>query len=519
MLLTAKKPARSQAAFKIDAERAEFERIVAAGIFPPHSNSARLLEFVCRKYFEGEDNLTEYTIATEALNRRPGFTPKQDSIVRVEAHRVRKRLLEFYENEGAGHPLHLALPVGSYLPTFVPGEHNPPAPPDVALERPPKHPRILINIGIAVVLIMAITSPILLQRGRKSKSTQTATMNRAPVSIPVLPDSVSELRIIAGSDADEPFTDRLGHVWLRDRFFVGGQTETAPYREIFRTDEPQLFLSFREGHDFRYDIPVKRAIYELRLYFAETLYGQDNHEGGGESSRIFDVSANGVPILTNFDPLSDAGGSNTADVRVFEGIAPAADGKLHLSFHTKWPLKGTAFVNAIELSATRTPEMAPLRWIAGPAARLDSFHRLWLPDQFSLNGRFLTHRESTANTNNPELYRSERYGNFSYAIPVPNGSYTLTLYFSEHWFGLENGGGNDNMRLFDVYCNGIALLRNANIMHEAGGSARALVKRFTGLKPNAQGKLLLSFVPTSDYANVNAIEIVPEGRAASAEAR
>jgi hypothetical protein len=163
--------------------------------------------------------------------------------------------------------------------------------------------------------------------------------------------------------------------------------------------------------------------------------------------------------------------------------------------------------------------MGPLRWVAGPTARLDSFHRLWLPDQFSLNGRLLTHRETTANTNNSELYRSERYGNFSYAIPVPSGTYTLTLHFSEHWFGLDGGGGNDNMRFFDVYCNGVALLRNFDISKEAGGSARALVKKFTGLKPNAQGKLLLSFVPISDYANVNAIEVVPEGRAAGDQKR
>jgi hypothetical protein len=202
-------------------------------------------------------------------------------------------------------------------------------------------------------------------------------------------------------------------------------------------------------------------------------------------------------------------------VRVFESITPARDGKLHLKFHTKWPLKGTAFVNAIELTAARAPEMAPIRWVAGPAARLDSFHRLWLPDQFSLNGRLLTHRENTANTKNPELYRSERYGNFSYAIPVPSGTYTLTLYLSEHWFGLEPGGTkSDGMRIFDVYCNGVALLRNFDIGKEAGGSARALVKRFTGLKPNARGKLLLCFVPTSDYANVNAIEVVPDGRTA-----
>ena len=36
------------------------------------------------------------------------------------------------------------------------------------------------------------------------------------------------------------------------------------------------------------------------------------------------------------------------------------------------------------------------------------------------------------------------------------------------------------------------------------------MRKFTGLEPNAQGKLLLEFVPTRDYATVSAIEVVPQ---------
>jgi hypothetical protein len=194
MLLTAKKPARNQTASKTSAERAEFERIVQAGIFPPHSNSARLLEFVCRKYFEGDDNVTEYTIATEALNRRPGFTPKQDSIVRVEAHRVRKRLQEFYKPEGAGHLLQLTIPVGSYLPVFVPAEQKSQLPATADVERQPKRLHIFIAVAVAIMVIAAVVSAVALQRARKSKSAQTAAANRALFSAVGLPEAVSELR-------------------------------------------------------------------------------------------------------------------------------------------------------------------------------------------------------------------------------------------------------------------------------------------------------------------------------------
>jgi len=48
-----------------------------------------------------------------------------------------------------------------------------------------------------------------------------------------------------------------------------------------------------------------------------------------------------------------------------------------------------------------------------------------------------------------------------------------------------------------------------NVLDEVGEN-RPLVRQFTGLLPNAQGKLLLEFVPSSDYATVSAIEVVSQ---------
>jgi hypothetical protein len=117
-----------------------------------------------------------------------------------------------------------------------------------------------------------------------------------------------------------------------------------------------------------------------------------------------------------------------------------------------------------------------------------------------------------AGADDPELYRYERFGNFSYAIPVAaGGKYTVRLRFAEHWFGPgRTGGGGRGTRLFDVYCNGRTLLRNFDIFGEAG-SLRALDKSFRGLEPNAQGKLVIDFVPVRNYALVNAIEVLDEG--------
>jgi len=65
-----------------------------------------------------------------------------------------------------------------------------------------------------------------------------------------------------------------------------------------------------------------------------------------------------------------------------------------------------------------------------------------------------------------------------------------------------------NSRIFNVFANGTALLRDFQIVKEAGGSNRGIAKVFENLEPNAQGILRLEFVPVRNYAEVNAIEVV-----------
>lgn len=509
----------------LSSERDEYSAVASSKTFSSQTNSTRFLKYVCEKRFAGAEHISESEIAVEVLGRRADFDPQHDSIVRVEAHRLRKRLQDYYQREGSGNSQRLVLPHGSYMPQFLAAPAEQRESEEQAnraaastVQRPPiptlqHRNRFAVFSAFLALLCAAVFATGMLVFFHKSsgqKSDQAAYRTTSPIP-PSTPSS--GLLIMAGSSASS-YTDQLGHVWSADRDFHGGQSWTARYRRIWRTDDPQLFLTARQGEDFEYDIPLKRGNYELRLYFAETYYGVDNSEGGGESSRMFDVMANGNPILTDFDPLSDAGGSNTADVRVFTGISPAADGKLHLRFRNHWQLKGVAFVNAIQIIPIDGTAMLPVRWVASTSALVDQKGQLWVPDQFVAGGRRRELAEATGNTKDSELYQSERYGNFSYAIPVaPNNTYTLTLYFAEHWFGLPNDGPPGpavGMRLFDVYCNGIYLLRDFDIYKEAGGSLRAVTETFHGLKPNHQGKIFLSFVPDRNYASVTALQLTPE---------
>ena len=130
-----------------------------------------------------------------------------------------------------------------------------------------------------------------------------------------------------------------------------------------------------------------------------------------------------------------------------------------------------------------------------------------MPDTYYSSGQLAADKVVIDGTSEPGLYAGERYGNFNYALPVDKGSYKLTLYFSEKYWGsqvLQRGGAGS--RVFDVFCNGVALSRGLDIVKEAG-PGRALVKTYRGLRPNAQGKLIVSFVPDVNYASVNAVEV------------
>ena len=69
------------------------------------------------------DSLKERTIATEVFGRGISFEPGEDSVVRVRAREVRKRLSEFYASNPP-HPIRIDLPVGGYTPLILRNESS-----------------------------------------------------------------------------------------------------------------------------------------------------------------------------------------------------------------------------------------------------------------------------------------------------------------------------------------------------------------------------------------------------------
>jgi hypothetical protein len=300
--------------------------------------------------------------------------------------------------------------------------------------------------------------------------------------------------------------DRQGHLWGADAYYRGGSSTPIPVDHLIEAQPDPHFLKARRSGRFRYDIPLRQGTYELHLYFAETEFGSGNPGGGGDSTRVFQVSINGAPRLDDLDPLAQAGAPNRLLERVFKDVRPATDGKLHLDFI---PGNAPAFLNALELLPSAPGRIHPVRIVAQANPVTDSDGRLWAADEYYCGGTLVSRHDLVVNSSEKALYQGERFGNFSYHIPLAPGKYRLTLHFAETWFGTnESHEGALDSRIFGVFANGTALLRDYQIVKDAGGSNRGVDKIFDNLEPNAQGMLQLEFVPVKNYAEVNAIEVV-----------
>src|SRR5271163_3927135 len=104
---------------ELEEQRAELNAVLDSKEFTRAPMLAHLLSCLCEKQFAGEaDRIKEYSIGVEVFRRGASFDQDSDSIVRVEANRLRKRLAEYYAGGGKSHRLQITIPVGQYVPRF-----------------------------------------------------------------------------------------------------------------------------------------------------------------------------------------------------------------------------------------------------------------------------------------------------------------------------------------------------------------------------------------------------------------
>ena len=150
-----------------DAEKAailrELRNILASQPFRNSVRSKQFLSYVVQQKLEGrEELLKERIIGTEIFNRKADYATADDSVVRVQAGEVRRRLEQYYHIVLSPSPVRIDLPLGSYASEF---RWDVPARPlDVAAISVPKKSRLPWVLGVtalvlALVAVVAIRLP------------------------------------------------------------------------------------------------------------------------------------------------------------------------------------------------------------------------------------------------------------------------------------------------------------------------------------------------------------------------
>lgn len=97
----------------------QLARICASRTFANAPMLRRFIKHVVTAALKGQSHeLKEYSIGVEVFGRGPAFDPRVDTIVRVEARRLRAKLFEYYAGEGRADPVVFELPKGHYVPEF-----------------------------------------------------------------------------------------------------------------------------------------------------------------------------------------------------------------------------------------------------------------------------------------------------------------------------------------------------------------------------------------------------------------
>jgi len=155
----------------------------------------KLLRYLARHAIQHPGtSLKEYQIATEEFGRPADFDPAVDSMVRVQAGRLRAKLVEYYANEGAHDPIRIELPKGAYSLTFhlrdelthlsakeLPNRESSAGPQPVAAHADVPMGWFLAVVGLSTLLLLALA--VLFLDRRQTPIASAAVESPAPAAL------------------------------------------------------------------------------------------------------------------------------------------------------------------------------------------------------------------------------------------------------------------------------------------------------------------------------------------------
>jgi len=158
--------------------REHLDRVLSSSAFRQSKRYTAVLRFMVERGLEGsEPHLKEREIGSEVFGRAPDYDTSTDHVVRSAAAEVRKRLAQYYQEDGVNDSLRIDVQRGSYIPQFrvvseqEPHLHATPEettclPDQVAASAPKRWRRRVWQIGLlaSVALLLGAALPRLAHR-------------------------------------------------------------------------------------------------------------------------------------------------------------------------------------------------------------------------------------------------------------------------------------------------------------------------------------------------------------------
>ena len=160
------------------------------------------------------------------------------------------------------------------------------------------------------------------------------------------------------------------------------------------------------------------------------------------------------------------------------------------------------------VTTTTTPAPAsnltfPIRIKAGSSAAVKDATGITWAAETGFSGGDVIERPDIpiAGTTQPEIYRSEHYSMETFSQKLPNGNYTVKLYFCETYDGITGPG----MRVF-TFALGGKTFKDFDVWVKSGGFQKAYVETVPVTVTN--GQLDIKFDAQTENPQINAIEII-----------
>jgi serine/threonine-protein kinase len=286
-----------------DRVRTELEKILSSETFGQSESLKRFLRHVVEAKLAGKDDeLKELALGTEVFERGGNYDPRIDPVVRVQATRLRSKLRDYYQREGAPAQVIIELPKGTYVPVFTPAESG-----GMTEDPPVRDRKWLVPAGIAALAGLLVLAVVL---SRRWSPPDVSSELRAIAVLPFTDMSPDSDHQYYGDGLAEEITTTLGRV---------EDLSVVPRTSAFRfkgSDRDLPAIASELGADAVLQGSVRRSGDALRIQ-VQLLRGSDGRQMW---TRTYDR-----PASDAFEVQAEIAGSVARAVEKRLGVSPAGD--------------------------------------------------------------------------------------------------------------------------------------------------------------------------------------------------